>query len=276
MKIRKHSGELAQFDQEKLRQSMLRSGAAPELVDDICAAVRSQLYPGMTTRQIYKTAFKMLKGKSAASAARYNLRDAIRLLGPAGFHFEKYVGRIFADHGYRTLTNLHLTGRCVSHEVDLAIEKDGELKFVECKFHSRREIASDVKVPMYILSRFNDLREVGHGIFTPGDSFSSCAIVTNNRFTSDAILFAECMGLELLSWDFPAGKSLRSLNDGRNLYPVTAMTTLTIAEKQWLLDQDIVLARELNSRELLEKLGLSSFRIKNVMTEASALKHGTK
>jgi len=30
---------------------------------------------------------------------------------------------------------------------------------VECKFHAGREATSDVKVPLYILSRFNDLKE---------------------------------------------------------------------------------------------------------------------
>ncbi len=277
MKIRKHSGELEAFDAGKLRQSMLRSGAGQGLVEDIVSAIQAQLRPNMSTRQIYKTAFRMLKGSSAASAARYNLREAIRLLGPAGFYFEKYVGRIFADHGYSTRTNITLQGRCVSHEIDVALQGNDGIGIVECKFHSRRESASDVKVPMYILSRYNDLKSRPHKIFGDEDHISSCRIVTNNRFTADAIAFAGCSGLEVLSWDYPPGKNLRSMNDGRNLYPVTAMTTLTMAEKEFLLRSDFILARELSAESgALEHLEMPPGRIQRILEEASALKHGTR
>ena len=106
---------------------------------------------------------------------------------------------------------------------------------------------------------------------------SRCIIVTNNRFTADAVAFAKCCGIELLSWDYPPGSNIRTLNDGRNLYPVTAMTTITIAEKEALLAEDILLAREVESHgEILARIGISSSRIKNVMAEATALSTGTK
>lgn len=277
MKIRKHSGELAQFDAGKLKRSLLRSGAGESLIEDIVSEVSGQLYPHMTTKQIYKIAFRMLREKSAASAARYNLREAIRLLGPAGFYFEKYIARIFADHGFDTRTNLMLPGRCVTHEIDVAMRMGESVGIVECKFHSGRDTASDVKVPMYILSRFNDLAGIAHRIFTDDDLITSCIIATNNRFTADAIAFARCSGLELVSWDHPSGKSLKDLNDGRNLYPVTAMTTITMDEKDFLLKNNIVLARELpGNQQLLETLGISAARMVKIMNEASALKHGTK
>ena len=63
---------------------------------------------------------------------------------------------------------------------------------VECKFHAGRDANSDVKVPMYIFSRFNDLKEKKYPIFSNRDMISKCWIVTNNRFTSDAVNFAKC------------------------------------------------------------------------------------
>ena len=143
---------------------------------------------------------------------------------------------------------------------------------VECKFHMGREAASDVKVPMYILSRFNDLKERKHPIFTEKDSITKCWIVNNNRFTSDAIDFAKCTGLHLLSWDYPPNDNLKTKNDINGLYPITCLTTLTLAEKDKLLILDIILVRELvNKSELLEKVGLSPIRIKHVLREASDL-----
>jgi hypothetical protein len=50
--------------------------------------------------------------------------------------------------GYQTVTNLILSGKCVSHEIDVLIKKDNELAMVECKFHSARENKSNVKVPL--------------------------------------------------------------------------------------------------------------------------------
>ena len=36
---------------------------------------------------------------------------------------------------------------------------------VECKFHGSQDAKTDVKVPMYILSRFNDLKDKDFQLF---------------------------------------------------------------------------------------------------------------
>jgi len=81
------------------------------------------------------------------------------LLGPEGFFFEKFVVRIFEHEGYDAITNLALKGKCVSHEIDVVLKKDDIITMVECKFQSSQAACSDVKVPLYILSRFNDVKE---------------------------------------------------------------------------------------------------------------------
>jgi len=83
---------------------------------------------------------------------------------------------------------------------------------------------------------------------------SNCWIVTNNRFTTDAITFAKCSGINLLSWDYPEHDNLKTKNDKNHLYPITCLTTLTIAEKDLLLALDIILVKDIiNHRECLEK-----------------------
>ena len=272
MKIVKHSGDIVEFSPDKLRNSLMKSGASASVIDDIMKRIQNSIYEGISTKKIYKMAFALLKKKANSHAARYNLREAIRLLGPAGFFFEKYIARLFASEGHKTLTNLTLFGKCISHEVDVVIKKNDVVAMVECKFHMGREAASDVKVPMYILSRFNDLKERKHPIFTEKDMISKCWIVTNNRFTTDAIDFAKCTGLNLLSWDYPHNDNLKTKNDTNGLYPITCLTTLTLAEKDRLLNLDIIVVRELAySSELLEKIGLSPIRIKKVLRETSEL-----
>jgi len=272
MKIVKHSGDIVDFNPEKLKNSLLKSGAGKQEVETILQAIKSQIYDGISTKQIYKMAFALLKKTANSHAARYNLREAIRLLGPAGFFFEKYIARLFASEHYETVTNLTLQGKCVSHEIDVLVKKNHVIAMVECKYHVGRDAASDVKVPMYILSRFNDLKERQHIIFDKKDSILKCWIVTNNRFTVDAINFAKCSGLNLLSWNYPEDNNLKTKNDNRYLYPVTCLTTLSISEKEKLLILDVILVKEIiHNSDCLEKIGLSPNRIKNVLKEASEL-----
>ena len=272
MKIVKHSGDIVDFNPAKLKQSLLKSGANTRVVDTILQTIQKEIYEGISTKQIYKMAFGLLKKAANSHAARYNLKEAIRLLGPAGFFFEKYIARLFASEQYQTQTNLTLQGKCVSHEIDILVKKNQIISMVECKFHMGKDANSDVKVPMYILSRFNDLKEKKHAIFSGKESISKCWIATNNRFTSDAIDFAKCSGLSLLSWNYPDNNNLKTKNDNNFLYPVTCLTTLSLAEKEKLLILDVILVKEIiNNSYCLERIGLSPNRIRNVLKEASEL-----
>jgi len=272
MKVIKHSGHVVPFDIEKLKLSLQKSGAAPDIIKESLVQIQNQMYEGITTKQIYKLAFAILKKASNAHAARYNLRYALQMLGPAGFFFEKFISRIYAAEDYKTRTNLTLQGKCVSHEVDVALKKENKVWMVECKFHSSREGASDVKVPMYILSRFNDLKSKHHTIFSGSENIDSCIIVTNNRFTKDAENFAICSEITLLSWDYPKNNSIKNKIDKGGLYPITCLTTLSMVEKEKLLILDQILVKDLiNDSKSLHKTGISENRIRNVLKEASQI-----
>lgn len=272
MKIVKHSGDIVDFNPVKLKKSLSKSGASQLVVENILQTIKKELYEGISTKKIYKMAFSLLKKAANSHAARYNLKEAIRLLGPAGFFFEKYIARLFESEHYESKTNLILQGKCVTHEIDILVKKDHLISMIECKFHMGKDVKSDVKIPMYILSRFNDLNDRRHTIFSGKELISKCWIVTNNRFTSDAIDFGKCSGLNLLSWNYPENNSLKTKNDDNFLYPVTCLTTLSLSEKDKLLILDVILVKELiNNSECLERIGLSSNRIKNVLKEASKL-----
>jgi hypothetical protein len=272
MKVVKYSGDIVEFEPEKLKKSLIKSGANALVVDDILRKIGEEVYDGISTKHIYKRAFSLLKKEANSHAARYNLRAGLQLLGPEGFFFEKYIARLFTAEDYESKINLILQGRCVSHEIDVLLKKANVISMIECKFHSKRDASSNVKIPLYVFSRFNDLKYKKHQIFSKEDIVSDCWIVTNNRFTSDAIDFANCSGINLLSWDYPKENNLKTKNDVDCLYPVTCLTTMTIAEKEKLLILDVILAKELmNNSESLEKIGLSSNRIKNVMKEVSEL-----
>ncbi|WP_264551077.1 ATP cone domain-containing protein [Flavobacterium sp. N2038] len=272
MKIIKHSGHKVPFDKEKLKSSLKRSGASSDLIKESLAEIEKQMYDGITTKEIYKLAFEILKKASSGHAARYNIRLALQMLGPAGFFFEKFISKLYAADGFKTKLNLTLQGKCVSHEVDIAVMKNNKITMIECKFHGSKEGSSDVKVPMYILSRFNDLKAIKHTIFSNSETIDSCIIVTNNRFTKDAQDFANCSGISILSWDYPQDNNLKNIIDRRALYPITCLTTLSMIEKEKLLILDQILVKDLISApDSLSKIGLSQNRIKNILNEAAEI-----
>ena len=140
------------------------------------------------------------------------------------------------------------------HEVDVEAEKEDKHFMIECKFHSDQARKCDVKIPLYIHSRFEDIRQ--QWAKQPGhhQRFHQGWLVTNTRFTTDAIEYGTCVGLNLISWDYPKHGSLKERIDVSGLYPLTCLTTLTRREKQALLDQDVVLARDLTSTALQQHL----------------------
>ena len=121
--IVKYSGETVPFSEDKLRNSLKRSGAHPDLIDKILLRVKEELYEGITTKELYNRAYALLKKSKPISASRYKLKKAIYELGPTGFPFEKFINAILHYSGYRTEVSKVLSGRCVEHEIDVIAEK---------------------------------------------------------------------------------------------------------------------------------------------------------
>ena len=267
IQITKTTGEKVDFSLEKLRASLLRSGADNRLIKKIIKTVQDELYDGITSKEIYNRAFAMLKRKESIFASKYKLKRAIFELGPTGFPFERFVGAVLEYSGYEVDIGTVLNGRCVKHEVDVVARKNSDYIVAECKFNSDESRNCDVKVPLYIDSRFRDIvnRELD-------DPPTECWVVTNTRFTRDAIDYGLCSGLYLLSWDHPKGNSLRERIDRLGLYPITVSTLLTKREKQFLLSRDIVLCRQLYKDDFyLDHLGISDSRKKRIMDEVNML-----
>lgn len=182
------------------------------------------------------------------------------------------MARIFVLQGFKVTTNIFVEGKCISHELDVVVGKDNELAMIECKFHGSQDNKRDVKVPMYILSRFNDIKLEKHHLFEQYNQISKCWLTTNSRFTSEAIKFAKCSNLSLLSWDYPLNKGLKDLINQFKVYPLTCLTTLTIAEKEILLLQGFLTVYDLvHQKNVFDKLKLSSSRLKNVTNECNQL-----
>lgn len=268
----KKSGEVVRFSKEKLRSSLMRSGADRKTVSQIMNRVRDDLYQGIPTQEIYDKAFAMLLKKKSHFAAKYRLKKAIYELGPTGFPFEVFVSELLAASGYRTRVGVEVSGKCVSHEVDVWAEKEGANVMVECKFHSEEGLYCNVKIPLYIHARFNDIQAHWTAHNSEKEVLAPGWVVTNTRFSQDALRYGRCVGLYLLSWDTPKEDSLKDRIDRLGLYPVTVSTLLTHEEKQGLLDRRIVLCRQvLAQKQVLQELHISPERLDKICAEMNQL-----
>ncbi|NND79898.1 MAG: ATPase [Maribacter sp.] len=268
----KSSGERAKFSLSKLRKSLQRSGADESLVNQIVGQVRDELYQGISTKEIYNRAFTLLKKKKSVFASKYKLKKAIYELGPTGFPFEKFVASILEYSGYLTEVGKMMQGACIKHEVDVFAKKNGMLAIIECKFHGEEGRNCNVKVPLYIHSRYNDIKSHWESQKSNTFTMDKGWVVTNTRFTKDAIAFGKCADLYLLSWDAPKNDGLKDRIDRLGLYPITVSTLLSKREKQFLLSRDVVLCRQLLSDSFfLDHLEVSEPRKGKIMKELQQL-----
>ncbi len=272
MKVITASGERSEFSETKVASSLRRAGAHEPVIEDILKSLRGRLHPDISTKEIYKQAFDLLRKQDGLTASRFKLKKAIYELGPTGFPFEKFVAAIFENSGYKVEVGKILQGSCVSHEVDVVAELKNLKMFMECKFHSEQGKKCDVKVPLYINSRFIDLESFHLKIHKNEGFRHEGWVITNTRFTQDAITYGKCVGLQLLSWDYPKGNALKERIDKLGLYPITVSTLLSGREKQFLLSRDVVLCRQLIKDDFfLDQLEIKENRKRRILREMEEL-----
>lgn len=272
IQILKASGEKEAFKKEKLIHSLKRSGADSTEVASVVQEMDEWMFDGVSSKDIYKKAFSLLKKKRLGAAARYRLKQAMMEMGPTGYPFEIFIGQIFKSLGYDVEVGITLDGVCVTHEVDVIATKGLTQCFVECKYYQRTGKNANVQVPLYIRSRVNDLIDKRRQS-TRWDAFQFEGwIATNTRFTLDAISYGVCSGLNLLSWDYPEGNSLREIVDRERIFPITVLTKLTQADKEKLMEMGIVICRQLSEKKhLLDEMGWDERKRKRVLKEAQVL-----
>jgi hypothetical protein len=270
--ITKTTGALVLFSEDKLRTSLVRSGADKDTIDEVVEEIKPRLYEGISTKKIYRMAFSLLKDRSKHVAAKYKLKTAIMELGPSGYPFENFIGEIMKHQGYKTAVSQIVPGKCVNHEIDVVAEQENTWCMIECKYHNQPGTMSDVKIPLYIQSRFLDVEKKWKELPGHDKIKHEGWVVTNTKFTTDAIKYGTCAGLHLLSWDYPNGKGLKDLIDASGLYPLTCLTTLTKIEKQRLLDTRVVLCSDISANQnILQKIGIKGSRLVSILKEIDRL-----
>lgn len=269
IKIIKSTGEKEVFSKEKIARTARRAGAKPKIAKQIAEEVARSIKPGTTTKQIFQKTLKLLDKHSRPVASRYNLSQAMFKLGPTGFEFEKYIAELLRAYGYKTKLPDILTGACITHEVDVLAEKNNRLAMIECKFRNSPGIYISVKDVISTWGRFLDLVEGAELDNCP--HIDECWVVTNTRFSSDALKYAHCKGVMVISWNHPKERSLSHMIDAKSLYPVTVLHRVDHQTFKSLAKGQIMLLKQLANgkpKDLARRTGLPIERIKALAREA--------
>lgn len=267
IKITKADGTTEFFKIEKLRRSLRRAGAGPEEINEIVKTIDNSLYDGIQTQEIYRDAFSQLRNSRPPAAARYSLRRALFNLGPTGFPFEVFLARLFQIDGYSTKTGTIIQGKCAPHEIDIAAFKKDHSFVGEAKFHARPGVKSDLQVAMYSYARLLDLREakICHEDICGITEFW---LITNTKFTTTAQEYGHCVGLKMLSWDYPKQNNLHDRIQRAGIYPITVLQNISAAQAEILIARGVILCQDIiNNEHLLRQLHLTAKKHEALMQE---------
>ena len=262
-KVLKANGEIEPFSEDKLKFSLSKAGLPQNLHEEALKHIKNKLRENIPTSEIYNQVNYFLEKNSPMHKTKYSLKQAIMELGPTGYPFEDYISKLMQAQGYTTLVRQIIEGKCVNHEIDVIAKKNTVLPtaiMIEAKFHNQLGIRTDLHVSLYTKARFDDCKEK--------NNFSGAMLATNTKITTDALAYALCSGMEILSWSYPENKGLRELIEEYHLYPITVINKFTQREKELLTEKGIVLCSDIcKNHELLSQLNIDKQRKENIINE---------
>lgn len=263
--VLKANGATEPFSDEKVMNSIRRARIPQNVQPQVLQHIRSKIYDGISTEEIYRHIIEFLEASPQPYIeSKYSLKQAIMALGPSGYPFEDFLAKVLQSSGYSTKVRQILTGKCVTHEVDVVAEKAGKTAIVEAKFHNSPGTRSEVQTALYTYARFLDVKE--------RNKCDETWLVTNTKTTVDANTYAMCVGMKVISWDYPDQGSLRDLIEQSRLHPITMMRSLSQAAKVSLLDQHIVLCKDIvEHEEILTMVPLTKEEREKVSAEAKVI-----
>ncbi|MDH3278928.1 MAG: restriction endonuclease [Nitrosopumilus sp.] len=257
--IYKADGRRVRFNENKILNTCIRAGASKKTAKRILKKVKSEVYRDMTSYDIYKKVLNAISQEKDLKALRqrYQLKNSIMRMGPAGFAFENYVASLLEYYYFQAIgIRSKIKGKCVTHEIDLIGMKGNRKFLIECKYHSKHGVYTGLKESLYTHARFLDMQS----------KFSGEIIFCNTKVSNHAKKYAKCIGQQVFSWRYPAKNSLEKIIEKYNLYPITILN-LSQNELRVFSETNIMIAKDLlryNDVKIAEMTGISKKRINNM------------
>ncbi len=256
--IKRNSGEEI-FSPEKLCASLHLIGAGKQLSRSVCKLIEQSLVSEVSTDEIFRLTRDFLYERNPSLAALYALERGLSALGPSGFAFEQFVAAIFYEMGYEVQTNVYIPGEAVTHEIDVWAKKGNVIFLSEAKYKNDFKLKTHIDKVMYADARLQDIRRRAH---RDGDTYEyHMWVITNTRFTDNAILYAKHRDIQLVGWNYPHDINLMSIVYEKRLFPVTVLPSITKYALKQMSRMDLILVRYLkdfSAAELKRRFQLSS------------------
>ena len=272
MKVKKKTGTAEMFNSKKLCDSMTMVGASNHLAKQICGIVQESVDSGTSSEQIFETTSRYLAEYNPGMAALYRLERGLAALGPSGFIFEQYVEAIMKVMGYRTETNVYLDGEAVTHEIDVWAEKGNTVFIVEAKYRNDFKTKTHINQIMYADSRLEDIRR--RAVRNGDHREYYMWVITNTRFTDNAINYIRYRDIQLLGWDYPKYINLMKIVYEKKLYPVTVLPSINNKIMQHFSNEHIILVRQLvdyTTDDFMEKCKVDEATAARLLIEVKEL-----
>ncbi|MFA6252006.1 MAG: hypothetical protein WCX74_01245 [Candidatus Paceibacterota bacterium] len=237
-------GEKEVFSENKLSHALRRSGASNSLAKRVLAEIKGSIVPNMRTSDIFKLARGSLEREQLKVAFKFSLKEAIKTLGPAGFVFEKYIAEVFRNYGYSVKIDQAISGRCITYEMDILAQKEKIIYLGECKYRNQPGEKIDVNVCMKEFALLNDVRR-GKYFSKNQDCSIKSLIITNTKFTGQAIKYSECENIYLLGWRYPKEGGLEKLIEDKKLYPITILPSFKKYLMDFFVDRNMMMAKDI-------------------------------
>jgi hypothetical protein len=257
--IYKADGRQVQFNENKILSTCIRAGASKKTAKRILKKVKSKVHRNMTSYDVYKKVLNVISQEKDLGALhqRYQLKNSIMRMGPAGFAFENYVASLLKYYDFQaTGIRSKIKGKCVTHEIDLIGMRKTSRFLIECKYHSKHGVYTGLKESLYTHARLLDMQP----------KFSGEVIFCNTKVSNQAKKYAKCIGQQIFSWRYPAKNSLEKIIEKYNLYPITILN-LSQNELRIFSESNMMIAKDLlryDDAKIAKMTGISKKRIKNM------------
>ncbi len=245
-----HRGEKEKFSPAKVYESARRSGASKKLAKEITKEITSSVSSGAKTGEIYARIISRLKKEKPDSAIRFSLKQSLSDLGPTGFPFEKFVGALFSERGYKVRLNSYIKGECLEHEIDFTAEKRNLFYIGECKFRNLEDAIVHSPEVFINYARFLDIKNgVFYGKLKKKGLKVKSILATNTKFSKRAKIYCSHYGVDVLGWRIPKGGELETIIEEKKLYPITILPSLSEEVAKIFFERDKILAKDVLKTE---------------------------
>lgn len=265
----KINGEKETFSPKKVYYSALRAGASDSLAKNISKEIEKEVFDGIKTTDIFKKVKQKLKKEDTQLYLRFNLKEGMKKLGPAGFVFEDFVRKVFSRSGMKIKSARIISGKCCNYEIDFLAETEDVTYIGECKYRNNAGDKIDVNV---CLKSFAILEDVKSGGSLKGDL--NFFVVTNTKFTDQAIKYSNCKKMRLLGWNYPKNEGLEDLIDKHNLYPITILPSFKSYHAEVFKKEGIMLVDEILGLDVVKfskKVNIPKNQLESLKREANIL-----